>query len=541
MEQLLKFIRHRLAPRKLLDAVALVIMILVVFQMVSLGIVFSRMIYDIVEQQTEKRALQAAKHVALIPELKRIVNNRDQFDTLEILANAIRLEAEATAIVITSKDGVQLYNTDKNQIGRPYLVPNLNRTLRYGHPYVSKSRLEHGAIISGNAPIFDEDLNIIGMVSVSYRVESLRILSKSYLEKELFYIWLFITLGLVAAILIAQGVKRATLGLEPSEIASLFQERDAIIASIREGIIATDSRGTITLINQTAGKQFGQGLLGQSIIQTFSSIDFSPVFTSGEQILNQEIPVQGVEMIFNIVPIRFDDTIQGIVMTLRPKDEIDLMARELSQVQSYSDMLRAQTHEYTNRLHAIVGMVQMEAYDEVLDFIATETTGHRQLIRQLTESIPDPALSAFLIGKYMHAQELKVDFTIDPESHMVDLPDAVNRHQLVTILGNLINNAFEAAQIGTGPPRVKIFMSDYGNDLIFEIEDSGPGVAEEMKTAIFHKGVSTKQGEKRGYGLHLVTSALKVLGGGISLQHSDMGGALFIIEIPKRNPGHENN
>ena len=536
MASVLTFMRQKLIPKKLLDSVALVIMILVVFQMISLGIVFSRMIYEIVEQQTEKRALQAAKHVALIPELKRIVSNHDRFSTLEILANAIRLEAEATAIVVTNHDANQIYNTDKNQIGKTYKLPNINRTLRYGHPYVSNNRLSHGAMITGNAPIFDDELNIIGMVSVRYRVESLRLLSKSYLEKELFYIWLFITLGLIAAILIAQGVKRATLGLEPQEIASLFQEREAIIASIREGIIATDAAGSITLLNQTARDQFGKELLGQSVIKKFSSIDFSPVFNAGQQILNQEIPVQGVEMIFNIVPIRTDNHIQGIVMTLRPKDEIDLMARELSQIQAYSDMLRAQTHEYTNRLHAIVGMIQMEAYDEVLDFIATETTGHRKLIRQLTESIPDPALSAFLIGKYMHAQELKVDFTIDPESHMVDLPDDIDRHQLVTILGNLINNAFEAAQSGRETARVNIFMSDYGNDLIFEIEDSGPGVADEMKSVIFHKGVSTKQGEKRGYGLHLVTNALTYLNGGVSLQQSDLGGALFIIEIPKRNP-----
>lgn len=533
----LSFIRQKLVPKKLLDSVAIVIMILVLFQMISLGLVFSRMIYDIVEQQTEKRALQAAKHVALIPDLKRIVSNQDRFSTLEILADAIRIEAEATAIIITDGDATQIYNTDKNQVGRPYRLSNINRTLIYGHPFVFKSSLAHGSMINGNAPIFDDDLNIIGMVSISYRVESLRLLSKGYLEKELFYIWLFITLGLASAILIAQGVKRATLGLEPQEIASLFQEREAIIASIREGIIATDADGNINLLNQTARDQFGNEILGQSVITKFASIDFSQVFSAGRQIINQEIPVQGIDTIFNIVPIRINNQIQGIVMTLRPKDEIDLMARELSQIQSYSDMLRAQTHEYTNRLHAIVGMIQMEAYDEVLDFIATETTGHRQLVRQLTESIPDPALSAFLIGKYMHALELKVDFTIDLESHMVDLPDEVDRHQLVTVLGNLINNAFEAAQTGKGTPKVKIFMSDYGDDLIFEIEDSGPGVADEMKTAIFHKGVSTKQGEKRGYGLHLVTNSLKNLGGGISLQKSEMGGALFIIEIPKRNPG----
>lgn len=534
-------LRDRLKPRKLIDSVALVVILLVAFQLLSIGILFSRMIYDIVEHQTEKRALQAAQQIALMPELKLIIVSMDEFGTFQNLTESIRLNAEATSIVITDSNGIQISNTDRRQIGSRFINPEESRALRHGRPYLSKTLSGSGAIISGNAPIFDQALNVIGMVSVGYLVENVRQVTRGYMERELFYIWIFITLGLGAAILIARGVKQATLGLEPDEIATLFQEREAIIASIREAIIATDQQGTITLLNQAATEQLSDAVLGRSITDIFTQIDFSNVYSKGETILNQEVIVLGTEIIFNMVPLRSDEQINGAVASFRRKDEIDLIAKELTQVQTYSDMLRAQTHEYNNRLHAIVGMVQMEAYDEVLDFIAEETTGHRLLVRFLTEAVPDPTLSSFIIGKYMHASELKVEFNIDPESRMLDIPNDLNRNQLVTILGNIINNAFDAALAGDRPPRVDLFMSDFGNDLIFEISDSGSGVPESMIDSIFERGFSSKKGEKRGYGLHLVSSALKTLRGGISIQKADIGGALFVIEIPKERAEHENN
>lgn len=155
------------------------------------------------------------------------------------------------------------------------------------------------------------------------------------------------------------------------------------------------------------------------------------------------------------------------------------------------------------------------------------------LVRFLTDAVPDPTLSSFIIGKYMHASELKVEFNIDPESQLLDIPNDLNRNQLVTVLGNVLNNAFDAALAGERPPRVDLFMSDFGNDLIFEIADSGSGVPESMRHSIFERGVSNKKGEKRGYGLHLVSTTLKTLQGGISIQTADIGGALFIIDIPK--------
>ena len=392
-----------------------------------------------------------------------------------------------------------------------------------------------GAVIRGNAPIFDGNLAISGMVSVGYLVENVRAVTHEYLQKELFHVWLFITLGLAAAILIANWIKKATLGLEPKEIVSLYQEREAILASIQEELIATDRKGIITMLNQSAANRLGESLIGSSIHEKFPDIDLFSVHESGEPIINRETMLEGTKMVFNVVPIIRNEEIHGTVITFRRKAEVDHIAQELSQVQSYSDMLRAQTHEYSNRLHAIVGLIQMEEYDEVLELIASETTGQRLLIRRLTEAVPDRILSSFLIGKYMHAVESKVDFTIDPESRMIDIPNDLSRHQLVTILGNLLNNAIDAAAAGGRKAEVKLFMSDFGEDLLFEVEDSGQGVSENMVNNIFEKGFSLKQGENRGYGLHLVATSLDDIGGGISvLESSELGGALFVVEIPKK-------
>jgi sensor histidine kinase regulating citrate/malate metabolism len=200
-------------------------------------------------------------------------------------------------------------------------------------------------------------------------------------------------------------------------------------------------------------------------------------------------------------------------------------------------MLRAQTHEYSNSLHTIVGLLQIGAYDDALEFIADETKGHRKLIRFLAENLPDKLLSSMIIGKCMYASEQKVELFIDPESRMIDLPNELDRHTLTTLLGNIIDNGIEAAVTGRNKPKVSLFMSDFGNDLIFEIEDSGDGIKEEMVDRIFDRGVSTKNGDQRGYGLYLARKAIDTLGGTIQIEQADLGGTRFEIIIAKKRYG----
>lgn len=522
--------------RRLLDTITIYVMSLVVFLMLSIGGIFSNITYEIVETQTAKRAVQSANHVAYLPVIKDIINT----STAEGKLEPIKEYTGANIIMVTDSGG-RLVNRGT---GSGFSDLHLEKALKYGRTYISQQFLDNRHVIMGIAPVMDSRYDVIGTVLVGYFMESVRKMTDEYREKEIFYLFVFITIGLLVAIYIARAVKKAIFGFEPVEIATLFRERNALISSIREGIISTDNVGNVTLINKSAEKYLlikeGEAVKGRPLTDYIPDIDVYGVLNTGANIYDREIVIQGTSVLFNLAPIVHENRTIGSVATFRRKDELDVMERELSQVQTYSDMLRAQTHEYSNRLHTIVGMVQLGAYDEILDFIASETTEQRLLVRFLTENIPDHSLSSLIIGKYMYAMEHKINFIIDQESHMTDVPEQLSRHALITILGNILSNAMEAA-LQSQKPQVRISMSDYGTELIFEVEDSGSGIPEEIKERIFEKGFSEKSSASRGYGLYLVKKALKQLSGSVILSESDLGGALFTIIIPKSGGGYETN
>jgi len=222
------------------------------------------------------------------------------------------------------------------------------------------------------------------------------------------------------------------------------------------------------------------------------------------------------------------------VASFRPKDELDVLSRKLSHLQEYSEILRAQTHEYSNKLYTIAGLIQIGALQEALELVMTEVSGYQELIQALAEAVPDPVVAGLILGKFNRARELKIRFRFDPESSLRDLPNEIEREHLVTILGNLLDNAFEAVRESAGEPEVRLFLTDLGAELILEVEDSGPGIAPEVAETLFAKGISTRNGLGRGMGLHLLEQALRSLGGQISFGRGELGGALFVVSIPKQ-------
>ena len=530
----------RIWPKRLLDSVTLIVMILVVILLAAIGAIFSQLTYDIIEKQTEKRAIQAAKHISLQPELPALVKNRNISEDFLSISKTLKNETEAKYILITDDQGKILAHSEQELVGDKILSPLTLRVLTYGRPY-SESTFERGEhFIRGSVPILSDAFKVMGMVSVGYAIADVRKVSDSYLDKIIFSIFVFFTLGLIAANFIARGVKWLIMGMEPSEIAHLFNERTALIESIREGIISTDASGTITLVNEAAVGTLKladkRKILDRPISTFFPLINPRKIIESGESLMDREFILKGIPVIVNIASINEQ---RGLVVSFRKKEDIDIIANELAQVRTFSEMLRAQTHEYSNCLHTIVGLIQIEAYQDVLDFIAEETEEHRKLIRFLAENLPDRILSSLIIGKYMYAMELKVEFIIDSESRMVDVPESIDRHTVATALGNIIDNAFEASLAGSSPPEVRLFMSDFGNDLIFEVEDSGNGLSEGIADSLFSKGVSTKAGADHGYGLYLAKSAMNTLGGDIWFEKTAENGMRFELIIPKQDNHHE--
>jgi sensor histidine kinase regulating citrate/malate metabolism len=521
-------------PKKLLDSVTIIIMVLVVALLVSMGGVFSQLTFDIVDSQMRRRAIQTAKQIAVLPELQDSITYSD-FSLMSDLRSMIEMQTDVEYIIITDGEGIVLSHPDPAVYGKNIADPLAKRALSYGSEYSQKTFENGRHFIRGSVPVLDRDYRIIGMVSVGYPTESMREVSDAYLEKIIFSIFVFITLGLVAAIFIAKAVKWVIFGLEPAEIAYMFQERTALLESIREGIISTDADGRISMVNEAALKTLRlkdrQELEGHHLNTFFPDLDAGRILGTGEPVSDREFILGGIPIIVNVEPV---GEMRGLVVTFRKKEDIDIIARELSQVRTFSEMLRAQTHEYSNSLHTIVGLLQIGAYKDALDFIADETKGQRKLIRFLAENLPDKLISSMIIGKCMYASEQKVELDIDRESRMIDIPDGIDRHTLTTALGNIIDNGIEAAIAGTVKPRVTLFMSDFGNDLIFEVEDSGNGIAEELLDRIFEKGVSSKKGNKRGYGLYLAQKAIDTLGGTINVERGDSGGTRFEIIIAKR-------
>ena len=501
------------------------------------GGMYTVMIGEVLEEQIGKRALQVSRTVAQIPLVKAQITKPQPEGKLQELAEQIRRETGAEFIVIGNRNSIRFSHPRPERIGEPMVGGDNAPALERGEFYVSRAVGTLGPSIRGKAPIFAADGAIIGIVSVGYLVDEVDSIVFAHQSRVGLLVAILLPIGIFGAISISTRFKRAIFGLEPEQIAHLFTEKATIIESIREGIVAIDRDARVTVINRQAltmlGKQTENEVLGQHIRDVLPGAKLSRILTGGEQRFDQELEVGGIPMIINTVPMFDHNEISGAVASFRRKDELDILARQLSQGKEYSEMLRAQTHEYSNKLHTIAGLLQIGHEKEALELIGRETAGYQGLIAYLAKAVPYPIIAALILGKYNHAQELRISFEIDPDSQLTDVPAELNREKLVTILGNLLDNAFDAAIQGERTARVKLSMTDVGNDLVFEIEDSGGGISPEQEEKIFARGYTTKQAD-RGQGLYLVNQALIALGGQITLSDSDLGGALFSVFIPKR-------
>ena len=244
--------------------------------------------------------------------------------------------------------------------------------------------------------------------------------------------------------------------------------------------------------------------------------------------------VRGKKAIVNRMPIVVGDEIVGAVSSFRLQADIDQLTSELSQVKQYTEALRAQTHEYQNFLYTISGLIQLNSLDEAIHLIHDETEEHQSLLQFVTRRLQDPYLGGLVIGLFNRARELKVQFILDQDSHLQSLPKHLEKSLFVSIIGNLVTNAFEEVEhLAESQRMVRLFINDNGQEILIEVEDSGRGLDSAIQEHIFKSRVSTKEGTDRGYGLVKVSENIHDLSGVASIEKGDLGGALFIISIPK--------
>ncbi|MFP5105976.1 ATP-binding protein [Neobacillus sp. C211] len=524
----------RLHTKLMLGIFILIILIGGVFE-----ITFKNIMESNLKHEKGTKALSVAQSISNMPEIQKAFYSTDPAAIIQPIAEKIRKQVGAEFIVIGNRKEIRYSHPDPNRLGQKMVGGDNERVFR-GESVISESIGTLGPSLRGKAPIFSDGGEVIGVVSVGYLQTDID-KEVSKIRRKIFMVTMIILLGgLLAALLISLNIKRAIFGLEPKEIAWMYQEKHAILESIHEGIIAVDTNGRITVVNETAHKFLNVPkevlLRGKRIEDVLENTHLYEVVRTGLAEYDREFAIFGEVFLVNRIPIfNKKGEVIGAVASFRNKSELSNLIQELSHVKAYAEGLRAQTHEYSNRLYTLLGLIQLGSYKEAIDFISREVDVAQGFISFLMKEIPDPIIAGFILGKVSLSSELKINFTIDRESSFKDVPAEISRDTLVTIIGNLVNNAFDAVRENNKEEKkVSLFLTDLGKELIIEIEDNGKGIDTGLSEQIFQDGFSTKNRQSNaGIGLSLVKEAIRSLGGYITFSSNDGEGTIFTVAIPK--------
>ncbi|TXC92930.1 two-component system sensor histidine kinase DcuS [Metabacillus litoralis] len=428
-------------------------------------------------------------------------------------------------VVVMNMEGVRQSHPNPNLIGKKFVGGDEKEVLQ-GREYISKSKGTLGDSLRAFTPVYDTNDNQIGAVAVGISLEDVQ-LSLTQNHRNIIIGSVFgILVGILGAFLLAKYIKRMLFGLEPYAISKLLQERSTMLQSVHEGVLAVDENLTITLVNKSALALFEKAGLeknpvGMKISDYMSNSTIERVIKTGESERDVEQLIKGMSILANREPLIVNNKIVGAISTFRDKTEVNQLANQLTGIQTYVETLRAQSHEFMNRLHVIFGMVQLEAYDELKSFIRQIIDHQNQEVAMVTNSIKDPVLAGFILGKLSYAREEKVELKVINDTEFSRPLSIESSQELITIIGNLIDNAIEALSTSK-EKKIELKLKEEGDMLHIEVSDTGPGITETNQDSIFKKGFSTK-GTNRGIGLYLTKQSIEKLNGKLNVITSEKG------------------
>ena len=505
------------------------------------AVLFGGLVYQITAQSLHNhigdKALAVATSIASSDEVVKALKNPSDLVAINREIENLRQLTDADFIVIGDKNAHRIAHPDHNKLGKRMVGGDSQAALQ-GERYISVAQGSLGESIRGKVPVYDEQQNIIGLVSVGFLVQSVEPLIRARIVEIMIWGLLLVALSIIAAIFIGQRVRNAIFGLQPDEIARLFSEQDAILNTMRSGVIALDPDGRVRKLTQRACEILDKP--NACIKQSLTLKDLLP--EHAEFLLrNQRRKMVGFELFAadkRLVLSRFSLQVQGqadgILLTLRPADELEYLSQQLTKVQAFAELLRVQTHDYSNKLNLIGALIQMGKNEQAIELIGQESQGSQAQIHHLLERIQDPVLAGLLVGKYHKARELNVVLELNPDSLLSAIERTEMLERVVSILGNLIDNAIDAAIRASQErsPYVRVTVDETSQTLLFDVEDSGFGLGSDHEV-IFTPQYSSKSGAEHGIGLYLVKTNLDSCGGSLEIGESDLKGARLSVYIPK--------
>ncbi|MGL4744602.1 MAG: sensor histidine kinase, partial [Dermatophilaceae bacterium] len=344
--------------------------------------------------------------------------------------------------------------------------------------------------------------------------------------------------------LLSRRIKRQTRGMEPREIAELAEHREALLRGIAEGVVALDPQHRVTLVNEVARRlldlpehavgasvadlridgRLREVLIGEASQPPDAAGPAGPVAAARDQIVIRS----GKVLMMSTMRVVSGDQVLGTVTTMRDRTALADLEREVGSFRSATHVLRTQAHEFANQLHTISGLIQIGEHEEVARYVDTLVEQRPAYDLAASTLVNDPTVAALLQAKAAAATDRCVEMTITDDSRLerLDTPDAAD---VATVLGNLVDNALDHAPTGSAAaPFVQVRIRQDASTVEIDVSDSGPGVADDLESAVFEHGVTTKPDRvEHGVGLALTRLVCRRRGGEVGVER--VGGVTAFV------------
>jgi len=506
--------------------------ILVVTMLLGLAL-YSQVTRRILDQHAEQKSLVLAESVAANSSVRAAMAAGDGDHAVRGIAESIRAATGASYVVVIDRAGRRHSHPTEALIGEPIDEPVVALDGR-NHVQVDHGIL--GPSANAKAPLRGPDGALIGEVSVGFTERDVSRALWAELPVLVLYTGAALLVGILASLVLARRLKRRTFGLELHDLASLLQEREAMLYGIREGVIAFDSAGRLTMANEEARRLLvlRRTAIGDPVEELVPPGRLRDLLSGDLGGQDQIVLTDTHLLVVNRMPVRVAGRDVGAVVTLRDRTELEALLRELDSVNGLTDALRAQQHEFSNRLHVLSVLVSLGESEEAMEYLSEISATSAGPAEDLRSRIAPTALAALLLAKITIAVERGILLEVTDDSRL-DHPGP-GPQALLTVVGNLIDNAMDAVAESAPPRTISVHLAydDVARNILVRVTDSGPGVPPQLSEQVFQDGYTTKApraGVQRGLGLALVHRLVNQLGGHIEVS-SGSGGATFTATLP---------
>lgn len=476
------------------------------------------------ESKIETNLMNTGIAIASTPLIQRELANKNSDALQEYVGRLLNSLSDTEIITIADMSGLRYAHPNSDRVGEYFVGGDEEVVLKEGKSYISQAVGTLGRSVRAFVPIYYEGKQV-GFVMTGHLYNEVIETKNNAYRSFLIYSFVGIIAGSIGAFALSLYIKRVLHGLEPEEIGRLYSEKDAMLASMKEGILAIDENGIITEINYSALRIINanvdkEEIIGKNIMDVFPETLLLTVVEKKKRMYNLERTFNGTPIVSNFSPIIIDGEVKGAIATFNDRTKVVKMAEEITGVKQIVDALRANTHEFLNKLHLIHGLLELGKPEEAKKFILETSTGLVEVQDVVLKNISNSTINALLIGKYNRAKELRISFKVDESSFLGMGSANIANESIVTILGNLIENSMDSiAKTENRTGDINVYICDLNDFLIIRVTDTGIGIPKGL--SIFDRGVTTKEGSG-GTGLYLVNKHVQIYGGTIT--HKTLNG-----------------